>query len=175
MKVVLWYLLVINFLCWFIDEWRKIRDILNSIKANHEETSGFYMLHCLIILQILAVQYCFHYFKLMFCVLCWFFENNCIGDGTVAQIFCPMDRLSLCSGVENSPFQKKNLGVCPGDCQTWNPLIHNSRGLLNVPCQFSIFVNIFQWINQSNPKFASTRWSYEISFPLYRRKQRLSQ
>ena len=56
MKVVFWYLLVIDFLCWFIDERRKIRDILNSIKVNHEEALGFYMFHCLIILQILAVQ-----------------------------------------------------------------------------------------------------------------------
>ena len=62
MKAVLWYLLVINFLFRFIDEWRKIWDILNSIKANHEEASGFYVSLFLIFLHILEVQYRFHNF-----------------------------------------------------------------------------------------------------------------
>ena len=45
----------------------------------------------------------------MFCLFCWFFENNCPGGEVSERFFCPRGRgfaLSLCPGVEIRPFKK---------------------------------------------------------------------
>ena len=112
--IVFWCLHVMNFLCWFIDEWRIICDILISIKAAHQETLGFYMFHCLNLSKHISISILFFIISVScFVLFCWIFERNCSGSG-FPTFFVP--------GVGNSPFQNIPHGFVPRgeDGQAWN-------------------------------------------------------
>ena len=107
-----------NFLCWFIDEWRMISDIWNIHKATNQEALVFYMFRCFNISKHISISVLFCIISVScFVFFSWIFENNCLGGGILARFFCPRGRgfaLSLCPGVANSPFQKNSPGVGPG-------------------------------------------------------------
>ena len=57
-KVVFWYLLVMKFLCWFIDG--ELFEIFRiSIKATHQEALDFYMFHCFNISKHISISVLF--------------------------------------------------------------------------------------------------------------------
>ena len=85
------------------------------------------MFHCFNISKHIIVSVLFFIISIScFVVLCWIFENNCLGGGALARFFCPGSRgfaLSLFSGVGNSSFQRNSQGFAREDGQAWNWLI----------------------------------------------------
>ena len=87
---------------------------MNSIKANHEEASGFYMFTVLVILQILAVQYCFQNFQLMFCVFLLVSRNLLPRGWDRSTIFLPQGSTFFVPGAEEFALSKTFPGGLPG-------------------------------------------------------------
>ena len=92
-----------------------------SIKAIHQEALGFYMYHN-ISKHIKHFSSVFHNFSLMFCVLCWIFENHCPGGEGLARFFYLCVALPLCPRGGEFALSKSSPGVFPGGGhgQAWN-------------------------------------------------------
>ena len=53
-------MLVMNFLCWFTDEWRMSFELFRiSIKATHQEALGFYTFYCFNISKHIGISILF--------------------------------------------------------------------------------------------------------------------
>ena len=119
-----WYLLVMNFLYWFIDG--GLFEIFRiSIKATHQETLDFYTFHCSNISKHISISVLFFIISVSCFVgsFCYIFKNNFPRDGVLARFICPRGwnfALSLCPGVGNSSFQKIPWGFAQGGGQAWN-------------------------------------------------------
>ena len=110
-----------NFLCWLIDEWRMIRDILNIRKSHPSRSFGplYYMFHCFNISRHISISVQFFIISVSSFAgfFCWIFENNCPGGGVLVRFFCPRGRdfaLSLCPGGREFALSKISPGGCPG-------------------------------------------------------------
>ena len=83
-----------NFLCWFIDEWRNDLDILNTHKSHPPRSFGLFMFHCCNISKHISISVLFYIIS----VSCFvFFLLDCFkiiqSRGSVfAQFFCPRGR-----------------------------------------------------------------------------------
>ena len=89
---------------------------VGSLKTGLNRVKCFKHISILVLFSIISVS---------FMLFCWIFENNCLGGGVLARLFCPQVpgfALSLCPRGGDSPFQKKSSGVCLGGGGEWSDL-----------------------------------------------------
>ena len=105
-----------NFLCWFIDEWRIIWDILNIHKSHPPRSFGLLYISLFYISKHISISVLFFIISVSCFVFPWILEKKLPRGWGFSTIFLSQgggSALSLCLGGGEFAFSKNSPGVPP--------------------------------------------------------------